>query len=104
MTRKQKRHYNKLIREANIKRKKALQASGTHITVPKDLSGPERWALVEQITKTKPTKDTRTLRELVTEHRADMAKTYTSHQGKQITKAQTTHYITKQDYKKLKSI
>jgi len=104
MTRKQKKHYNKLIREANIKRKRLLQAKGTHMTVPKDLSGPERWALVEQITSTGETKDTRTLTQITAEQKTDMAKSYNTHQGKQITKAHTTHYITKQDYRKLKSI
>ena len=102
MNRKQQRHQNKLNRQANIKRKKALQQSGTHQTVPKGLSGPERWALINQINPVTET-DTRTLKQLVAEHRADQAKSYT-HQGKQITKAKSTHYITKQDYKKLKSI
>ena len=95
MTRKQKKHYNKLIREANIKRKRLLQAKGTHMTVPKDLSGPERWALVEQITKTNQTKDTRTLKQLVAEHRADMANTYTDNQGKTIQKYKAPNTETK---------
>ena len=53
MTRKQKKAHNLQLRLAAEKRKRQEKKAGTNQRIPKDLSGPERWALVDSINKPK---------------------------------------------------
>ena len=57
MTRKQKKAYNRALRLAAEQRKRQEKKAGINQRIPKDLSGPERWALVDSINKPKQETD-----------------------------------------------
>jgi hypothetical protein len=93
MTRKQRKQHNMLMR------KNAERVSNR---IPQDLSGPERWALVDKINKTQNLKQQHTSwQQLVA---SDTEVSYINAQGIKTTKYTGKNPISRTDYKKIKSI
>tara|TARA_B110000285_G_C15021829_1_gene561987 strand:+ start:93 stop:419 length:327 start_codon:yes stop_codon:yes gene_type:complete len=100
--RQQRKHQNMLLRKAAEKRKLQEAKLGINQKIPQNLSGPERWALVDTINKTQNPKQKQTSWQQVIA--GDKEVSYYNKQGKKVTKVQSEHNITKTDYKKIKSI
>ena len=95
--RKQQRAHNKAIRIAN-QQSKANR-------VPKELSGPARWQLVDAIHKTQGTKtkteQAKTWQQVL--RTGDTESVYTDAQGKTQTKIKSTYGIHRHEYRTLKN-
>jgi hypothetical protein len=103
--RKQRKHENMLLRKAAEQRKKKEAILGINQKIKPGLSGPERWALVDSIQKNNNKKVNTDKLQSWRDVEQINEDSYINRHGQLVTKTQKAKgYISKTDYKKLKSI